>query len=66
VIGAIVDLTDMDGLQLTLDQIPVALKVLRKIIEVENDKTMKPAAEWTGEEDDPTPEIIRNQNLLAS
>jgi hypothetical protein len=66
VISAIVDLTDMDGIQLTLDQIPVALKVLRKIVEVENPATMKPAAEWTGEEDDPTPEIIRNQNLLAS
>ena len=66
VIRAIVDLTDMDGLQLTIDQIPVALKVLRKIIEVENPATMKPAAEWTGEEDDPTPEIIRNQNLLAN
>jgi hypothetical protein len=66
VIVAIIDLTDMDGIQLTLDQIPTALKVLRKIIEVENPNTMKPAAEWTGEEDDPTPEIIRNQNLLAS
>ena len=65
VITAIVDLTDMEGIQLTLDQIPVALKVLRKIVEVENPDTMKPAAEWTGEEDDPTPEIIRNQNLLA-
>jgi len=66
VIEAIIDLTDMDGIQLTLDQIPTALKVLRKIIEVENPNTMKPAAEWTGEEDDPTPDIIRNQNLLAN
>ena len=66
VIEAIVDLTDLDGIQLTLDQVPTALKLLRKIIEVENPDTMKPAAEWTGEQDDPTPEIIRNQNLLAS
>ena len=65
VIEAIVDLTDLDGIQLTLDQVPTALKLLRKIIEVENPDTMKPAAEWTGEQDDPTPEIIRNQNLLA-
>lgn len=65
VIEAIVDLTDMDGIQLTIDQIPTALKVLRKIVEVENPHTMKPSAEWTGEEDDPTPEIIRNQHLLA-
>lgn len=66
VITAIVDLTDLDGIQLTLDQIPTAIRVLRKIIEIENDLTIKPAAEWSGEEDNPTPEIIRNQNLLAS
>lgn len=66
VITALIDLTDMDGLQLSLDQIPTALKVLRKIIESENPLTMKPAAEWSGEEDNPTIKITQNQNLLSS
>lgn len=62
VITAIVNLTIMPGVHHDV----YCLKVLRKVIEVENNLTMKPAAEWTGEEDDPTPEIFRNQNLLAS
>lgn len=66
VIEALVDLTDLDGIQVTLEQIPIIIKILRRIIEIENKLTIKPAAEWSGDEDNPTPEIIRAQDLLTS
>ena len=66
VIEALVDLTDLDGIQVTLEQIPIIIKILRRIIEIENKLTIKPAAEWSGDEDNPTPEIVRAQDLLTS
>ena len=66
VIEALIDLTDLDGIQVTLEQIPIVIKILRRIIEIENKLTIKPAAEWSGDEDNPTPEIIRAQDLLTS
>ena len=59
-------MTDLDGIQVTLEQIPIVIKILRRIIEIENKLTIKPAAEWSGDEDNPTPEIIRAQDLLTS
>jgi hypothetical protein len=66
VLEAIVDLTDLDGIQITLDKVPIALKILRKIIEIENPNSMLPAAEWIGDEAEPSDGLIKNQNLMAN
>jgi hypothetical protein len=49
-ITSLVKLTDETGIQIDKTLMPISLKILRKVIEMENTNITTPAADWSTEE----------------
>ena len=64
---AIINLTDPNDMNLSDELVPIALKILRKVIEKENEEMTTPAAEWeSGDWANFQDKIVEKQNMLCS
>lgn len=64
-ITSVIDLVDINDFELNLPLSQAALKILRKMIEMENPETSLPASEWESEDwEDVQDEIIEWQGKM--